>query len=114
MRVKTGFARRRAHKKIIKTNKGYRMTKGRLIKVAKEAYLHAGAYAYTGRKDKKSENRKLWIMRINGALSESGISYSRFVKALKDKHIMLDRKMLAEIIQDDPNAFQEIVKEVKN
>lgn len=113
MRVKTGVVRRRGHKKIIRANKGYRMTKSRLIKVAKEAYLHAGAYAYTGRKDKKSDNRTLWIMRINGALSDTGFSYSRFIKALKDKKIMLDRKMLAEIIQDDPETFQKIVEEVK-
>lgn len=113
MRVRTGAVRRRAHKKIIRANKGYRMTKRRLVKVAKEAYLHAGAYAYTGRKDKKSENRKLWIMRINGALSDTGFSYSRFIKALKDKKILLDRKILAEIIQDDPETFQKLVVEIK-
>ena len=113
MRVKTGTVRRRGHNRILKANKGYRMTKNRLIKVAKEAYLHAGAYAYTGRKDKKSENRKLWIMRINGALTDTGFSYSRFIKALKDKKIMIDRKMLAEIIQDDPETFQKIVDEIK-
>lgn len=114
MRVKTGVVRKRAHKKIIRANKGYRMTKNRLIKVAKEAYLHAGAYAYIGRKDKKSENRRLWIMRINGALSDTDFSYSRFIKALKDKKIMLDRKILAEIIQDNPADFQKIVDEVKS
>ena len=113
MRVKTGFARKRAHKKLLKQNKGYRMTKSRLIKVAKEAALHAGAYAYNGRKEKKQQFRRLWITRINGALAESGITYSRFIKALKDKKIELDRKILAEIIQDDPQTFQKIVEEAK-
>ncbi len=112
MRVKTGFARRRAHKKILKHNKGYRMTKRRLVKVAKEALLHAGSYAYVGRKDKKSNMRELWITRISGALADSGINYSRFVRALKDKKIELDRKILAEIIQDDPKTFTKIVEEV--
>lgn len=111
MRVKTGFARRRAHNKIQKANKGYRMTKRRLVKVAKEAYLHAGSYAYAGRKDKKHDFRQLWITRITGALSELGISYSKFIKALKDKKIELDRKVLAEIIQDDIFTFKKIVEE---
>jgi len=114
MRVKTGFVRRRAHKKILKHNKGYRMTKRRLVKVAKEALLHAGAYAYVGRKDKKSDMRSLWITRISGALSDTGMNYSHFIKALKDKKIELDRKILAEIIQDDTETFKKIVEEVRS
>lgn len=113
MRVKTGFVRRRAHRKIQRANKGYRMTKRRLVKVAKEAYLHAGAYAYEGRKDKKGDFRQLWITRINGALSGTGLTYGKFIRGLKDKKIELDRKILAEIIQDDPQTFQKIVEEVK-
>ena len=113
MRVKTGFVRRRAHRKLQRYNKGYRMTKSRLVKVAKDAYLHAGAYAFEGRKDKKGDFRQLWITRINGALTNTGINYSHFIKALKDKKIELDRKILAEIIQDDPQTFQKIVEEVK-
>lgn len=113
MRVKTGYARKRAHKKVLKQTKGYRMTKRRLVKVAKEALLHAGSYAYTGRKDKKSDFRRLWITRISGALSESNLTYSQFIKGLKEKNIELDRKMLAQLIQDDPEAFQKIVEEVK-
>lgn len=113
MRVKTGFVRRRAHRKIQRMNKGYRMTKRRLVKVAKEAMVHAGAYAYNGRKEKKQEFRKLWITHISGALSDSGLNYSQFIKGLKDKKIALDRKMLSEIIQTNPQAFQKIVEEVK-
>ena len=89
------------------------MTKRRLVRVAKEALAHAGAYAFRGRKQKKSENRSLWIVRINGALAESGLTYSKFIKALKDKKIELDRRVMAEIIQDDPAFFQKIVEEVK-
>jgi len=89
------------------------MTKRRLVRVAKETLLHAGEYAFRGRKQKKSVNRRLWIMRINGALSETGLSYSKFANALKSKNIQLDRKVLAEIIQDDPATFQKIVEEVK-
>lgn len=113
MRVKTGFVRRRAHKKILAQTKGYRMTKNRLVKVAKEALLHAGVYAYAGRKDKKSQMRRLWITRITGALTDSGLSYSQFIKGLKEKKIELDRKVLAELIQDDPEAFRKIVETVK-
>lgn len=113
MRVKTGFARRRAHAKIHQQTKGFRMTKSRLIKTAKDTLLHAGSYAYVGRKDKKGENRKLWIIRINGALSRLDLNYGTFIKLLKDKKIELDRKILAEIIQDDPETFQMIVEQVK-
>lgn len=114
MRTKTGFVRRRAHNKIQKQTKGFRMTKSRLVKVAKEALLHAGAYAYEGRKDKKHDFRSLWIMRINGALSETGLSYSQFIRKLKDKKIELDRKIFTEIIQDDPETFKKIVEIAKN
>jgi len=113
MRVKTGFARKRAHKKIFVQNKGYRMTKRRLVKVAKEALVHAGAYAYNGRKERKQQFRRLWISRITGALEGTELKYSRFIKLLKDKKFDLDRKVLAEIIQDDPTVFQKIVEEIK-
>jgi len=113
MRVKTGFVRRRAHRKIQRQNKGYRMTKRRLVKVAKEALVHAGAYAYNGRKERKQQFRRLWISRITGALEGTGLKYSHFIKLLKDKKIELDRKILAEIIQDDLPTFQKIVEEVK-
>ena len=114
MRVKTGFARRRAHRIINTRTKGFRMTKRRLIRVAKDTLSHAGSYAFRGRKQKKSENRSLWITRINGALAKSGLNYSKFIKGLKDKKIELDRRVIAEIIQDDPSFFQKIVEEVKN
>lgn len=89
------------------------MTKRRLVRVAKDTLAHAGQYAFRGRKQKKSENRNLWITRINGALAESGLTYSKFIKALKDKKIELDRRVMAEIIQDEPALFQKIVEEAK-
>lgn len=112
-RVKTGTTRRKRHKKVLQRTKGFRMTKGRLYKVSKEASLHAGQYAYIGRKLKKRDFRKLWIQRINAALSGSQVKYSRFIAALKKAKIELNRKMLAEIAVSDPKTFAQIVQKVK-
>jgi large subunit ribosomal protein L20 len=112
MRIKTGPTRRKKHKKVLKLTKGFRMTKSRLIKVAKEAALHAGQYAYHGRKLRKRDFRTLWIQRINAALTDTGMSYSRFIKALKDNQIELDRKILAELAVNDPEVFQFIFKKI--
>ena len=111
-RVKTGTIRKAAHKKIISANKGYRMTKSRLYKVAKEAYLHAGQYSYAGRRLKKRDFRKLWIVRINAALKNQTdqVSYSKFIKALSDKKILLDRKTLANLAVNLPEAFSAVFK----
>ena len=88
-----------------------RMSKGTLYKVSKEADLHAGQYAFEGRKLRKRDMRKLWIMRINAALGqiENGPKYSRFINILKVKKIELNRKMLADLAVTDPNTFKEIV-----
>jgi len=106
MRVKTGTVRHRKHHKILASTKGYRMSKNRLIKVAKEAALHAGQYAYHGRRLRKRDFRTLWIQRINAALTGTEMKYSRFIKALKDKKITLDRKILAELAVNDPDTFK--------
>jgi len=113
MRVKTGPIRKRRHKKILKSTKGYRMTKNRLFKVAKEASLHAGQYAYSGRKLRKRDFRKLWIQRINAALSETDFTYSKFIKTLKDNKIELNRKILAHLAVNNPKAFFKIVDKLK-
>lgn len=113
MRVKTGFVRRRAHNKIHELTKGFRMTKNRLVKVAKEAALHAGSYAYNGRKEKKQVFRSLWITRINGALAGLGISYSQLIAKMKAKNILLDRKILAEIATNDRATFTKIIELIK-
>jgi len=111
-RIKRGTVSRRKHNKLHKANKGYRGTKSKLIKVAKEAYLHAGAYAYQGRKNKKRDMRQLWILRIGEAAKQEGTSYSVLMDKLKKANINLNRKMLNEIISTDRETFSKIVKEV--
>jgi len=108
MRVKS--PRRQRHNKILHLAKGYRMTKHRLYKVAHEAVVHAGQYAFTGRKLKKRDLRALWIVRINGALAGMGLKYSVFISALKKSGITLDRKILSELVTNKPHVFAEIVK----
>lgn len=112
MRAKTGYTRKRRHKKVLKRTKGMRMTKGRLYRVSKEADLHAGQYAFIGRKLRKRDFRRLWIQRINAALTQFNLKYSRFVNLLKKAKIELDRKILAELAVNDPEVFAAIVKKV--
>ena len=114
MRVKTGPTRRRKHKKILKQAKGYRMTRSRLIRKAKEAVLHSGEYAFAGRKLRKRDMRRLWISRINAALSNSDISYSKFIACLNKAKIELDRKILADLAVTDPKTFEAIVNKAKD
>ncbi len=111
-RVKTGTTRRAAHKKVLTANKGYRMTKSKLYKVAKEAYLHAGQYSYAGRRLKKRDFRSLWITRINAALKTQPetLSYSKFIKALSDKKVALNRKTLANLAVNLPEVFSAVFK----
>lgn len=113
-RVKTGVTRRRRHKKVLKLNKGYRGTNSRLYRRAKEASLHAGQYAFIGRKLRKRDMRKLWIMRINAALKQldSSLNYSRFINGLKKANISLNRKMLAELAVKDNRAFKAVVDKI--
>ncbi len=114
MRIKRGTVSHRKHKKLLKSTKGYRMTRRRLVKVAKEAQLHAGAYAYDGRKKRKSNFRRLWITRISNAVALQELSYSSFIAKLKKANIGLDRKILANILQTDPSTFAAIVDKVRN
>lgn len=113
MRVKRGVTSHAKHKKIFRANKGYRMTKRRLIKVATEAYLHAGEYAFAGRKLKKRDFRSLWITRISETVKTYGLSYSKFIKALKEKQIVIDRKIMAHLIVERPEAFKAIVDAIE-
>lgn len=112
-RVKRGITTHAKHKKVLKLTKGYRMTRRRLIKVAREAALHAGEYAYRGRKQKKRDFRRLWIIRINGALANLGLSYSQFIVGLKKTKIELDRKILAELVTSDFNTFKKVVEKAQ-
>ena len=110
MRVKGGTVRRRRHKKVLKANKGYRMTKSKLYKVGHEAYLHAGQYAYAHRQRRKSQIRTIWIDRISAAAKNNGTQYSRLMKSLKDANVQLNKKMLSDIAYNDPVAFSKLVQ----
>ena|SRR3989344_1972724 len=109
MRVKSISARR--HRKVLKAAKGFRQARSRRIQTAKEAVVHAGAYAYHGRKLKKRDLRSLWITRVNAAVRTEGISYSKFIAGLKKEKIEIDRKILAELAVSDSETFRKIVKE---
>lgn len=100
------------HRKIRKQTKGYKFSASRRIRTAKDAILHAGQYAYVGRKLKKRDLRSLWITRINAGVREHGLSYSKFMNILKSKNIELDRKVLSDIAAKDPRTFEQIVKQV--
>ncbi len=113
MRVKTGTIRKAKHKKTLKATKGYRLTKSKLYKIAHEAQLHAGQYAYIGRKLKKRDFKKLWISRINAALRNHDLSYSRFANLLKNTNIILNKKMLANLAVQEPKVFAQIVKKAQ-
>lgn len=110
MRVPTGKARRRKHKKILKATKGYRMTKSKLYKVAKEAYMHAGQYSYAHRRRRLSQIRNIWVKRLNAAAQENGIKYNELIKNLKSSKIEINKKVLSEIALHNPEVFSEIVK----
>ncbi|OGH12622.1 MAG: 50S ribosomal protein L20 [Candidatus Levybacteria bacterium RIFCSPHIGHO2_01_FULL_36_15] len=113
-RVKRGLISKRKHKKLLEKAKGYRGTKRRLIKVAREAVLHAGAYAYKGRKIRKRDFRQLWITRIAEAVKAEGLSYSVFINKMKNANIKLDRKILASLAVEDPNTFKQVVDKIKS
>ena len=112
-RVKRGLVAHRKHKKLLNLNKGYRGTKSKLVKVAKEASLHAGQYAFQGRKNKKRDFRQLWITRISEAVKQEGISYSKFMAAMTKKKIGLDRKILSDLVLNDRETFKKIVEQAK-
>lgn len=113
-RVKRGTVSKRKHNKLFSQTKGFKGTKNRLTKDAREAQLHAGQYAYHGRKLRKRDNRALWITRISEATKKEGLSYSQFINKLKKSHIELDRKILADLVVNDPSAFSEVVKSSKS
>jgi large subunit ribosomal protein L20 len=113
MRVKTGTVRHRKHKDILKQAKGYRMGNSKRIKLAKQTVLHAGEYAFAGRKLRKRDMRRLWIQRINAALSEHEMSYSKFMGELNKKDIQINRKMLAHFATNEPEVFAAVVQQVQ-
>lgn len=112
-RVKRGIRTRARHHKILKQAKGYFGHKSKLFKVANQAVMKSGVYAYRDRKAKKRDFRKLWIQRINAAARINGLSYSKFMNGLKKANIALDRKVLSDIAITDPNGFKALCDQAK-
>ena len=113
-RVKGALSTRKRRKKSLKAAKGYWGAKSKHFKMAKQAVLKSGNYAYIGRKQKKRDFRSLWITRISAACKMNGINYSRFMYGLKKSGIELNRKMLSELAISDPNAFSSLVETAKS
>jgi large subunit ribosomal protein L20 len=112
-RVKRGVTARARHKKILALAKGYRGRRKNVYRVAKQAVMKAGQYAYRDRRTRKRVFRALWIARINAGARSHGVTYSRFIAGLKKAQIELDRKVLADMAVNDPAAFGSIVDKVK-
>src|SRR5437588_4990655 len=112
-RVKRGVTAKARHKKILTQSKGYRGRRGNVYRVAKEAVMKSGQYAYRDRRTKKRQFRALWIARINAAVRELGMTYSAFMSGLKRAQIDIDRKVLADLAVQDKPAFAKIASQVK-
>lgn len=113
-RVKRGVVARRSHKKVLKAAKGYYGARSRVFRVAKQAVIKAGQYAYRDRRTKKRNFRALWITRINAQSRVEGMSYSRLIAGLKKANVTLDRRVLADIAIHDKPAFAAIVATAKD
>lgn len=111
-RVKRGVTSHRKHKKVLELTKGHRGGRSKLVKEAKSSLLHAGEYAFAGRKLRKRDMRRLWIVQLGNAVRNEGLSYSKFISGLKTKNINLDRKILAELAVNNPEDFKKIVTEI--
>jgi large subunit ribosomal protein L20 len=108
-RVKSGPYRRRRHQRRIAYNSGYTGTRNHLFRRANEAFLKSQWYAYNDRRNRKRDLRRLWIVRINAAARQNGITYSRLISAMRNSDIILNRKVLADLAVRDPKAFSEVV-----
>ncbi len=109
-RIKRSTTKRARHKKVLQLTKGYRGTRSKLFRVAKEAMLHAGQYAYAGRRLRKRDKRAESIVTISAALENLNVKYSNFIHGLKEANISLDRKVLSQIASQDPKTFEKIVE----
>ncbi|WP_434778846.1 50S ribosomal protein L20 [Neisseria sp. Ec49-e6-T10] len=112
-RVKRGVTARARHKKVLALAKGYRGRRKNVYRVAKQAVMKAGQYAYRDRRQRKRQFRQLWIVRINAGARENGLSYSKFMNGLKRASINIDRKVLADLAVFDKAAFAKIVEQAK-
>ena len=112
-RVKRGTISLKRRRNILKQVKGYRFGRSTKERQAKEAIAHAGLHAFAHRRDKKNDFRRLWQIKINSAVRPLGISYSKFIGTLKKKNIGLDRKILADIAENEPETFKDIVNQAQ-
>ena len=113
-RANSSVPRHRRHRKIVKQAKGYYGARSRNFKTAKDAVEKAGLYAYRDRRQKKRQFRRLWIIRINAAARQHGLSYSQFISKIKAKGIQLDRKVLADMAMNEPDAFAQLAKAISS
>lgn len=111
-RIKRGVVSHKRHKRLLEKASGYRMTKNRLISVATEAVLHAGEYAFAGRRHRKRQMRRVWIVRLNAALHSVSLKYSTFMNMLKKQNVIIDRKILSHLAGNESffKAFVEAIK----
>lgn len=114
VRIKRGVTSGRRHKKLLGLTKGYWGRASKNVAIAKQAALHAGQYAYHGRKLRKRDFRHLWITRIQEAVKKEGLPYSLFMNKLKKAHIELDRKILSDLVVNDPSTFKHVVNAARN
>lgn len=113
MRIKRAVNKNKHKRAILKQAKGFWGTRSKLVRVANQAVMKSGKYAYIGRRLRKRDMRSLWITRINAACRINGMSYSKFINGLKVKNISLNRKILADMAVNDKNAFAKLVEQVK-
>ena len=112
-RVKRGVAAHKRHKRLLKAAEGRKGTRSKLIRPAREALLHAMAYSYVGRKQRKRQLRALWVVRLNAAARQNGLTYGRLINGLKAAGVALDRKVLADIAVRDAGTFTRIAEVAK-
>ena len=112
-RVKRGTTALKRRKNVLKQTKGYRHARSSKERAAREAIVHAGAHAFAHRRDKKNDFRRLWQVKINAAVRPMGLSYSKFMGALKKKNIEIDRKILADLAEHNPDVFARVVEEAE-
>lgn len=113
-RVKRGVSAKKRHKKILELAKGYKLGRKNIYRLAKQAIIKAKTFSYRDRKVNKREFRRLWVLRINNAVRERGITYSQFIDGLSKADININRKVLSQLAIEEPKAFEEIVNKVKS
>lgn len=111
-RVKRGTVSRRKHNKVLDLTKGFRLGRSKRVTEAKEALLHASKYSFAGRKQRKRDMRRLWIVQLGNAVRAEGNSYSKFIAQMKTKGIMLDRKILADLAVNRPEEFKKVYTQI--